>query len=251
MKKIALLCVLVVFLITFVVSCGGKTSLEGKVVGGTTSLEGRELAGTTSLEGKVVDGKGQPLARVKVVADLSQTIKGYDKSETTTGADGVFTFKELFPSSDYQLIFSSDRWTTEKKMKTNSGPERRTKMLPQPVMIRFMDFKEGVVSDTKTDLMWAVKDSGSPMNWASAKSYCENYRGGGYTGWRMPTQNELVGLYAGNAHKGSVKITRNLLWAAETSRYTAAFFNFSSGFRGFTSQEIAGDMRALPVRSGK
>jgi len=251
MKKIDVWCVLVVFLSMFVVSCGGKTSLEGKVVGGTTRPEGRVLGGTTSLGGKVVDGKGQPLDRVNVVAEMSQMIKRFDKPETTTGADGVFTFKELFPSSDYQLIFSSDRWTTEKKMKTSSGPEGQTKMLHQPVIIRFMDSKEGVVLDTKTDLMWAVKDSGSPMNWASAKSYCENYRGGGYTGWRIPTQNELVGLYAGNAHKGAVKITRNLLWAAETSRYTAAFFNFSSGFRGFSSQDNATDMRALPVRSGK
>jgi len=43
--------------------------------------------------------------------------------------------------------------------------------------------------------MWATKDNGSDINWANAKSYCENYRGGGYTDWRMPTQDELAGLY--------------------------------------------------------
>ena len=36
------------------------------------------------------------------------------------------------------------------------------------------------------------------INWANAKSYCENYRGGGYTDWRMPTQDELAGLYDAN-----------------------------------------------------
>jgi len=240
MKKIALWSLLVVFLIMFVVSCGGKTSLQGKVVGGKTSIEG-----------KVVDGKGQPLAKVKVAAEMSQPIKGYEQLETTTGTDGVFTFKKLFPTSEYQLIFYSDRWTTGKKMKMDSGLEGQTKMLPEPMMIRFMDSKGGVVLDTKTDLMWAAQDSGSPMNWANAKSYCENYRGGGYTDWRMPTQRELTGLYDGNAHKGSVQITRNLLWAAEIRRSAAAFFNFSSGFRGFSSQHNAGDMRALPVRSSK
>jgi hypothetical protein len=65
-------------------------------------------------------------------------------------------------------------------------------MLSEPVMIHFMDSKEGVVLDTKTNLMWAAKDNGSDINWANAKSYCENYRGVGYTDWRMPTQNELA-----------------------------------------------------------
>ena len=43
--------------------------------------------------------------------------------------------------------------------------------------------------------MWAAHDNASNINQYNAKSYCENYRGGGYTDWRMPTQNELAGLY--------------------------------------------------------
>jgi hypothetical protein len=43
--------------------------------------------------------------------------------------------------------------------------------------------------------MWAERDNGSDIHWAKAKSYCENYREGGYTDWRMPTQDELAGLY--------------------------------------------------------
>jgi hypothetical protein len=46
--------------------------------------------------------------------------------------------------------------------------------------------------------MWAAKDNGSDINWENAKSHCENYRGGGYKDWRMPTQDELAGLYDAN-----------------------------------------------------
>jgi hypothetical protein len=60
---------------------------------------------------------------------------------------------------------------------------------------RFIAYDNGTVSDTRTGLMWAAKDNGSKINWANAKSYCENYRGGGYTDWRMPTQDELAELY--------------------------------------------------------
>lgn len=60
---------------------------------------------------------------------------------------------------------------------------------------RFIAYDDGTVLDTKTNLMWAAKDNGSNINWTNAKSYCENYRGGGYTDWRMPTQDELAVLY--------------------------------------------------------
>ncbi|MEI7638915.1 MAG: DUF1566 domain-containing protein, partial [Syntrophus sp. (in: bacteria)] len=59
----------------------------------------------------------------------------------------------------------------------------------------FIAYDDGTVLDTNTNLMWAAKDNGQNVNWANAKSYCENYRGGGYTDWRLPTQDELAGLY--------------------------------------------------------
>ena len=43
--------------------------------------------------------------------------------------------------------------------------------------------------------MWASRDSGRDVTWQGAKEYCENYRGGGYTDWRMPTYEELEGLF--------------------------------------------------------
>jgi len=49
--------------------------------------------------------------------------------------------------------------------------------------------------DMKTCLMWASEDNGYDIKWKDAKRYCENYRGGGYTDWRMPTIDELAGLY--------------------------------------------------------
>jgi hypothetical protein len=206
----------------------------------------------SELEGKVVDGKMQPLANVRVVAKMSQPIKGYEQFETTTGADGSFKFGKLFPASEYQLILSSERWTKEEKIKTDSGPEGQTKILPEPVLIRFMDSKEGVVLDTKTNLMWAAQDNGGITNWANAKSYCENYRGGGYTDWRMPTQDELAELYASGDHnKDKIKLSGEGVWASETRGSDAAIFNLVSGVRLWFGLSVSVDARALPVRSGK
>jgi len=52
----------------------------------------------SGLEGKVVDGKGKPMAGVKVVAKQVQPIKGYEQFESTTGSDGGFKFGRLFPT---------------------------------------------------------------------------------------------------------------------------------------------------------
>jgi hypothetical protein len=37
-------------------------------------------------------------------------------------------------------------------------------------------------------------DNGKRADWAGAKSYCENYRGGDYTDRRIPTLDELAVL---------------------------------------------------------
>jgi len=113
--------------------------------------------------------------------------------------------------------------------------------------------------------MWAAKDNGSNINWANAKSYCENYRGGGYTDWRMPTQDDLAGLYdAGKSQKMGcaptlsnhvatdlIDITCCCPWASETRGSVAALFNFILGKRDWTHQSNASLSRALPVRAGK
>jgi hypothetical protein len=212
----------------------------------------------TSLEGKVVDGKGQPLANVKVAAKMSQPIKGYEQFETTTGSDGAFKFGKFFPTSEYQLILYSERWTTERKIKTESGPEGQTKMLPEPVTIRFMDSKKGIVLDTKTNLMWAAKDNGAYINLLGMMSYIENYRGGGYTDWRMPTQDELAGLYDsavtgknGYHLTNSIELTSCCPVASEASASGAVYFDFTHGDRIFTHQSPGECDRVLPVRSGK
>jgi Protein of unknown function (DUF1566) len=51
----------------------------------------------------------------------------------------------------------------------------------------------GVV--VRGDLMWTVRDNGRDVNWNEAKAYCEACRVGGYSDWRMPTIEELEGLY--------------------------------------------------------
>jgi hypothetical protein len=151
---------------------------------------------------------------------------------------------------------------------------------------RFIAYDNGTVLDTRTKLMWAAKDNGSYITPANAKSYCENYRGGGYTDWRMPTQDELAQLYdvqvkpyqsecRGLFGKSDIRVTElirlscDAIWASETretterfaasygmdassdSGFDFAFVDFRKGERRWDPRSKAMFGRALPVRSGK
>jgi hypothetical protein len=126
----------------------------------------------------------------------------------------------------------------------------------------FIAYDNGTVLNTRTNLMWAAKDNGADINWQAAKNYCENYRAGGYTNWRMPTRDELAGLYdkgkSYNAVCGHVAhltelivLTCTWFWASETQGSEAAYFHVGGGPGYWHSQTYTYGYRALPVRSAK
>lgn len=124
---------------------------------------------------------------------------------------------------------------------------------------RFIAYRDGTVLDTSTNLMWAAKDNGRDIKWANAKSYCKNYRGGGHKDWRMPTHDELAGLYDNDKSYrsmcGDVKLTKLIRltcgasWASEARGSDAALFYFYYGSRSWVRQSYGRSARALPVRS--
>jgi tetratricopeptide (TPR) repeat protein len=54
---------------------------------------------------------------------------------------------------------------------------------------------DAVWADPATKLMWTRKDNGSDITWYAAASYCSNLRLNDYSDWRMPTIDELQGIY--------------------------------------------------------
>ncbi|MEC9018632.1 MAG: DUF1566 domain-containing protein [Nitrospinota bacterium] len=67
---------------------------------------------------------------------------------------------------------------------------------------RFIDNKDGTISDSKTGLMWIKNDSflhsGHWINWSEAKAYINDLNKTGYANyfdWKLPTTRELKTLY--------------------------------------------------------
>jgi hypothetical protein len=129
--------------------------------------------------------------------------------------------------------------------------------IPAMASDRFVNNGNGTITDTKTGLMWAAKDNGNPISWNDARSYCQNYSGGGHTDWRMPTLVELESLYDpeiknkyGYHIPKLIDTTAESCWAEETRGYEAARFNFTYGQEYWLRQSYLGPSRALPVRDG-
>lgn|ERR1035437_3347380 len=50
-------------------------------------------------------------------------------------------------------------------------------------------------TDPATGLMWTKEDNGWDVNWNQASAYCSNLQLAGYSGWRLPTIEELQEIY--------------------------------------------------------
>jgi len=126
----------------------------------------------------------------------------------------------------------------------------------------YIKYENGVVYDTKTGLMWASEDNGKSINWKNAKRYCDNYQGGGYKNWRMPTKDELAQLYDNKkSYKPAqytkldvhltelIRLSTPWPWASSpSSDWRALYFGFDTGIKniGYRTESFA--KRALPVR---
>lgn len=152
----------------------------------------------SGLEGKVVDGKGDPISGLKVIAKQVQPIKGYEQFEATTSADGTFMFKKLYPSSNYVLSVWHNDWSTDANAQVTAGPEGETILLIDPIQIRlavnaqgmpmdpqtdkpcFVVSGDGVITDSQAGLQWFA-GPGRATTWDQAKAWCDglSVAGGG------------------------------------------------------------------------
>lgn len=55
--------------------------------------------------------------------------------------------------------------------------------------------KKNTWTDPETHLMWTRSDNGTDTNWQQAVDYCKNMKLAGYADWRLPTLDELKGVY--------------------------------------------------------
>ena len=177
--------------------------------------------------------------------------------------------------------FLEQEWKKEQKLQVEriadearKNDETRRKLEQQQIAIQkekqkrydsLIDNGDGTITDTKTNLMWASKDNNPQYkkfddrtSWRDASIHCKNFRGGGFSDWRMPTLDELATLdFTISEQQQSEKrcqvtkihLTDCYVWASDRSNDFAGYFDFKTGERQSTSPYGGQIYRALPVRN--
>ncbi len=225
----------------------------------------------SAVEGKLLDGSGAPVAGVKITASQVQLIKGYEQLESVTKSDGTFRLSGLFPSSQYVLKPSSDKWVCETAIILDSAPQGETAILPSPMVItqafsksggslvtdlatgttRCTLSSEGVIADSKTGLEWVVGPD-RDMDFAAAEQWVAACKVAG-GGWRLPTRPELHTLYqrgAGDQNMDPLfKTTGMWVWGEARDSSSAWSFHFDYGPDNWLFRDSSGSPRVFGVRS--
>jgi uncharacterized protein DUF1566 len=77
-------------------------------------------------------------------------------------------------------------------------------------------------TDPGTGLMWTKEDNGSKINWHEANQYCRDMKLKDYSDWRLPTIEELRGIFdktqnVGGYHiKGGIHLSLCCEWSSST-----------------------------------
>lgn len=112
-------------------------------------------------------------------------------------------------------------------------------------------------TDPATGLTWAKKDNGSDATWSQANEYCRNLSLGGRSGWRLPTIDELWGIFDqtkagqhGLHPKGGIRLSWPGVWSTTPGNNSEEkwAFSFHNGSRGSSKLGPSNINRALCVR---
>ncbi len=135
-----------------------------------------------------VQGKGTffrvYLGKYKTKAEAIEVWKKL-KEEGAVSYRGVHEFREA----------KRPERTDEYPQKTAaSGKDAVKKVVPGREKDRFLDNRDGTITDTLTSLMWIKNgwrlDFVSAAQWPDAMKKCGEFRHGGYDDWRLPTIKE-------------------------------------------------------------
>ena len=139
-------------------------------------------------------------------------------------AEGLLKQSGHVPPKVAELVTASRRRANEEKIRT-----RRLRITTAAAIVLFLAapgwlfydgwrreqqrLNDNIFQDTAAGLTWTRKDNGTDIEWGDAGEYCRSRSSQlGYSGWRLPTFDELKRLYDG--HAADIALTGGSVWTS-------------------------------------
>ena len=139
----------------------------------------------------------------------------------------IVGFLQLATLSAYEIIVDKTTRFDTKKFNIKNKPLER-------------DNAKEVVIDSNTKLMWQDNASvkTTEKDWKGALKYCKNLKFAGFSGWRLPSIDELLSItddtkYNPAIKNGFLNVTTGLYWSSSpyvSGSSNAWGMNFLSGY---------------------
>jgi TonB family protein len=129
--------------------------------------------------------------------------------EVETTINVIFTLGDGTPQTSNTAIKPSDsgpslaetlqaRDKAKQEAREKVAREQQEKVRQEQERIAREEAAKPTWTDPATGLTWMKKDNGYDVNWQQAKDYCRNLQLADYSGWRLPTIDELLNIYDSN-----------------------------------------------------
>jgi len=230
-----------------------------------------EISSFASDHSSAAGGSGTPPQRLylKTVRTLMQP-QMTAKAERLGPADSAKTGEDsrvaLLPGETKSDVIQRKKEETERRQTQTASVPTKPEQDPAPAYGQeigrdgvYIEYANGIVKDTRMGLEWvAGPDGGMASN--EAKAWVERLNVGG-GGWRMPTLEELKGLYQyGKGRRNMTPLletTGYYVWSSQQAVQAVGnfvAFDFSTGFGFYYGGSgdwsyRASDARAFAVRS--
>lgn len=181
------------------------------------NIDGRHTNEAQAILGELLDEKASEDARARSEREQREwaEIVAYSKNSQVGFADRigrVERFLNANPSDAYrqaarklldqlqqQKAAYDERVRAEQARRARIQNERNRVSNLAARTGRYVANGDGTITDKRTGLMWSATDSyidlGRCIDFSTAQEYVGNLKTGGHTNWRLPTVDEIAGIY--------------------------------------------------------
>lgn len=154
----------------------------------------------------------------KDVSNITYSLEGIDSSFFNVDSkSGIVTFKT---EPDYETKNSYSIIVKVKDSENNSSTQNVTINITDEIDKFTRDNKKEIVIDNFTKLQWQddVTAKTTEVDWDTATSTCQNLTLGGYSDWRLPTNEELKSILKNRRISSEfVNFASSFYWSSTTS----------------------------------